>query len=452
MLGPSDLFASKYRLREVLGRGGMGTVWAAECIEYGTEVAVKVIDPRLLDDQRARQRFAREQRAAAALGGPHIVEVLDYGEAAAGPFIVMELLRGETLGAKLRRERQLCPGEVERIIRETAAAMTVAHERQIIHRDLKPENIFLALHQGGFRVKVLDFGLAQAPARTDAHSISRLTGAGTFVGTLHYTSPEQIQGLELDGRADVWSLGVLGFVLITGMLPFVGRTSAEVLSSVCSRPVPRPSEIAHVPPGFDEWFLRASARDRELRFQRARDLAESLSKVLTDGSSTPCPLTELGSKYREEPRLRLPTDTTATPDQRAAARAACRIPASLEGRRDLNGIALIVNISRTGALLWTRMECEVGQELTITVHFDSLENGYLAPAKVVRIEPCRTGQPRMWRYTVGVVFIAPLPADRVSIQHLPSKLEVRDTCVDQDGEVTAVDRRSDGKAVGTSRD
>jgi serine/threonine-protein kinase len=207
-----------------------------------------------------------------------VVQVHDYGVEDGTPYLVMELLEGEDLGARLKRLGRLPLPDAAALALQVAQALRSAHEAGIIHRDLKPANIFLERHPGEEVVKVLDFGLAKAPK---SRTLGDATKTGTLLGTPHYMSPEQARGMkELDHRTDLWSLAVILFRVITGRLPFLGDEIAAVLVAICADPIPVPSQVApDLGPEVDRFFERALAREPGQRFQSAQELAEAFAAV-----------------------------------------------------------------------------------------------------------------------------------------------------------------------------
>lgn len=279
MTSAGTILADRYRLVRQLGRGGMGSVWVAEHLSLRSQVAIKLIDPLIAESPEALARFMREAQASAALRSPHVVQVLDYGVHAGIPFIAMELLEGESLGSRLQRVRRLSPLDTSRIFDQVARAMSRAHEAGIVHRDLKPDNIFLVGNDDDEVAKVLDFGIAKAHTHAGGEGF-QTTRTGAMLGTPYYMSPEQTEGSKtIDHRADIWSMGVIGFECITSIRPFDGETLGGIIMAICGRPIVVPSTVADVPPGFDEWFQRSTARDPRERFSSAKEQAAALRQV-----------------------------------------------------------------------------------------------------------------------------------------------------------------------------
>jgi serine/threonine-protein kinase len=388
----------------------MGSVWVAEHLVLRSKVAIKLIDASLRDNPEWSARFIREARAAAALRSSHVVQILDYGIDRGMPYMVMELLEGENLSTRLMRQGSLSAQELLVVMKHLGKAMTKAHQAGIIHRDLKPENIFLVDEGEEFIVKVLDFGVAKA-LHAPAEPGGFQTEAGTFLGTPQYTCPEQTRGEPVDARADLWAMAVVAFECLTGRRPFEGNNMGQLIAKICREPVVVPSSVAPVPAGFDAWFLRATQRDPEERFQTARELVDALREVLEPVRAAPVS----GSSVAESQPGGLPGrplqvySPSKSAERRSDVRRPSSVPAGINGARDLKHVALIQNISRTGALLCTRLSCVVGSELTLNLHATERDSGQSVRARVVRVEPLSQEQTRLWRYDVGVEFVVILP-------------------------------------------
>ena len=230
------LVAARYRLEGPLGRGGMGSVWRARDLRNGRAVAVKLVETEGRDARLAMRRFMREAETIAAIEDDHVVRLFDFGVEGDTPFMVMELLDGETLEDLLAREGRLAPPRFATIFTAIARGVDAAHRARLVHRDLKPSNVFLARDASGAeRVKVLDFGIVKR--REAAGDTATLTQTGVIVGTPYYMSPEQAHGhRDLDHRSDLWSLAVIAFRALTGALPFRG-TLTSLLVAICVEPI-----------------------------------------------------------------------------------------------------------------------------------------------------------------------------------------------------------------------
>jgi len=249
----------RYELERRLGRGGMGTVYAAFDSSLDRRVAAKIIRVDLIGLPGAVERFQKEARVAAAFAHPNVVTVHDFGVAGAHAFLVMELLNGRTLRDTLRAERRLDPRRTLELVRDVAAAVEAAHRQQLIHRDLKPENVCLVTHGPREVAKVLDFGIARFLAGADRDPVTTLGGGGSLVGTPLYMAPEQLRGEGPEPSWDLWALAVMTFELLTGSHPF-----AAVAVGPPSSP---PAITADLPAECQRFFASALAIDRAVRPQ-----------------------------------------------------------------------------------------------------------------------------------------------------------------------------------------
>jgi serine/threonine protein kinase len=275
-LQPGVIVAERYRLERELGRGAMGVVWAAVHVTLGQRVAIKLISAGALDSPETRHRFSTEAKAAARLKSRHVVQVYDDGQTLDGtPYIVMEYLEGETLEAKLTRGALPLP-EAVRITNHVCRALSRAHAQGVIHRDLKPANIFIARVEDdeyGWLAKVLDFGVAKVVSSTDPSH----TKTGALVGTPLFVSPEQVRGAsQVDARADLYSLGMVFYNMVTGHFAFDAPSYSEVLVKVCLGPLPTFSGVPGIPDAVRAWFEKACAREPDERFQSAEEMSEAL--------------------------------------------------------------------------------------------------------------------------------------------------------------------------------
>lgn len=275
-----ETLGGKYVLDQLLGKGGMGAVWAAYDVQTQQKVAVKVILPQLEEEltKELRQRLLREARACAKLQHPNIIQVFEVGETDHGnTFMILELLDGQPLGDVLKQKRRLEPKVAARIAAEIASGLSEAHAAKVIHRDLKPANIFLHREPGmaedEFVTKVLDFGVC-----IDREAMDTLkTRVGIIVGSPAYMSPEQVaMRKDIDGRTDIWSLGLILYEMVTGMRVFTGNVQ-NVMAQIITQQVPAPSsKVRDVPPDLDAVVARCTQVKKELRYAEAAELARDL--------------------------------------------------------------------------------------------------------------------------------------------------------------------------------
>jgi serine/threonine protein kinase len=292
-----DPTVSHYHILTKLGGGGMGVVYEAEDDRLGRHVALKFLAEELANDPRALLRLRREAQAASALNHPNICTIYEIDESSGRLFIAMELIEGMAL-------KQLISGkalDVEQVLNlgaQIADGLHAAHSRGILHRDIKPANIFVTSHG---QAKILDFGLAKLvwiersknDLRTSAcptmdFAEAHLTDPGGIVGTVAYMSTEQVRGIELDSRTDLFSLGVVLYEMSTGTLPFRGHTSGLVLESILNRIPVSPARLnPAVPPALERIIEKSLEKDRRLRYQHASELAADLRRTQRDIDSAP---------------------------------------------------------------------------------------------------------------------------------------------------------------------
>jgi serine/threonine-protein kinase len=275
-----QVIRERYHLERLIASGGMGSVWLARDRRVGDYVAVKMLARQLLHSAEARGRFAREAIAASQLRSRFVVRIYDSGETEDEvPFLVMELLSGETLEERLIREHRLSLEETVRFGVQIARALTHAHRRGIVHRDLKPGNVFLhcapPFASDVAIAKVLDFGIAKLRDAGDSSHVSR---DGSVLGTPQYMSPEQVRGLvNVDHRSDLYALGMVVFTMLTGSAAFEAEGYGDWAFKICTHPLPKLGHfVSGLPPMLDVWFARACARKQGLRFPQAQELAMSL--------------------------------------------------------------------------------------------------------------------------------------------------------------------------------
>ncbi|HEY1697396.1 MAG TPA: serine/threonine-protein kinase [Polyangiaceae bacterium] len=275
-----QVVGGKYRLDAMIGRGGMGSVWAATHVGLGRRLAVKLIAREYVRSPEALRRFEAEAKAAARLESRHVVGVFDNGTLDDGtPFIAMELLQGETVSDRVERAGPLPLDATVELLAQCCRALAHAHAAGIVHRDIKPDNIFLAREPdtGADVVKVLDFGVAKITLDV-GESSSQITGTGALLGTPLYMSPEQVRGArDVDHRTDLYSLGLVAFTMLTGKVAIQGEAFGDILLKICTAPLPKLLASAPgLPPAMEAWFERACAREPGGRHASAQEFVDSL--------------------------------------------------------------------------------------------------------------------------------------------------------------------------------
>jgi serine/threonine-protein kinase len=336
------VLAGKYKITREIGRGGMAAVYEAANVDIGKRVAIKVLAQELTASAVVVERFLREARAAAAIRSPYICDIYDSGRLDDGrPFLVLELLEGESLYERMTKIRWLDIETTVTIMTQTCRGLTKAHAAQIVHRDLKPENIFLTKdEEGNLLSKILDFGLAKfyAPMESGGSPQARLTREGAVFGTPAYMSPEQVRGQgAVDHRADLWALGCIVYECFTGRTVWSTEQGvAMTFAQIANAPLPRPSQYRpDLPPAFTAWFDRALDRDISKRFQTAKEFADELAKVFfpdrapIESASTSMPIGQLLAGMPSTPSVRIfppAGGNGAAPHQNVAADATTEPP------------------------------------------------------------------------------------------------------------------------------
>jgi serine/threonine-protein kinase len=282
-LPKGTVIAGRYFVERILGKGGMGAVYAVHHTNTGEALALKVLNADVAGNQQAVERFRTEARAPVRIGSDHVVRVVDADvsqELGGIPFLVMEYLNGRDLATELKRRGALPAGEVVLYLRQVARALDRAHALGIVHRDLKPQNIFLTKRDDGTPLlKILDFGIAKLTDNTS----HELTQDGAIFGTPWYMAPEQARGQasKVGPATDLWALGLIAFRLLTGRNYWTAEGLAALIGQILYEPMTPPSQMApHLGPRFDEWFARACNRDEAGRFSNATELVNQLALAL----------------------------------------------------------------------------------------------------------------------------------------------------------------------------
>lgn len=321
----SKALGDHYTIEGEVGRGGMGVVYRARDERLQRRVAIKVLPPELAFQKDIRQRFTREAQTAARLSHPHIVPIHTVGEGEGLVFFIMGYVDGESLGQRLKRRGPLQVEEARRIITETADALSAAHAVSIIHRDIKPDNILLEGTRG--RVMVTDFGIAKALSSSGA----TLTGAGVAIGTPSYMSPEQAAGeSEIDGRSDLYSLGIVSYQILTGDLPFTAPTVAGILMKQITEPAPLLTDSRpDLPEDLALAVSRCLEKDPENRWPSADALRRALESRTVSGYRP----TGIGWRAQRETRRPGTGARTGARSQRSARQVPARRPSRDLARR-----------------------------------------------------------------------------------------------------------------------
>lgn len=326
-----SIIAERYHISKKLGEGGMGAVYLGEHVKMGRKSAIKVMSQSMAHDHDAIARFNREAANAARINHPNVCAIYDFGETPDGTiYLAMEFIEGETLTDLIHREGQLPPQRAADILRQTGDALEAAHDLGIVHRDLKPDNIMIAKGRGGTDVvKVVDFGIAKAMGGEEGQNVTK---TGLVVGTPEYMSPEQLSGDVLDGRSDIYSVALVFYRMLTGLLPFQADSAQEtMIKRLTDDPLPlnqaRPDMT--FPAALQQVMNKALQRMPRDRYESAAAFAEDALRAVEEMPSTPAPDTEAATQLMDAaavtaqiPQTRLtgqpaaptePVDTIATP-------------------------------------------------------------------------------------------------------------------------------------------
>ncbi|MCC7538143.1 MAG: serine/threonine-protein kinase PknK [Deltaproteobacteria bacterium] len=362
---PGTHVSERVRLLRRLGGGGMSELWVAEHLTLGIDVAVKfLLRP---DDTSARDRLAREALLTARIDHPHAVRVFDRGETEDGtPFIVMELIEGESLANRLERAGALSLDDVVRLVSQVAEVLSVAHAQGIIHRDIKPDNIMLVAGTEELFAKVVDFGIAKP---IEATGSMQVTGEGHVVGTPLYMAPEQLLDAQpADARSDLWGLGLVAYESLVAHRPFTGKTRAAIgLAMALRRFEPVTTERPELPAGLDDWFDRALRMDPKDRFESADELKRSLVLAVRGGDPA------LPHREQQRARLRIPATLYGRERELGAVRSAFARAAG--GRSQVLLVAGYPGIGKT-SLIATAQQSLVGSSgVFVSGKFDQFDRG-----------------------------------------------------------------------------
>ena len=281
-LQPGELFDRRYRIIKKLGEGGMGEVYAAEHTTLQKRVAIKLLRPEIVSNHEAVKRFRQEATSSSSIGHPNIIRIEDFADLPDGRiYLCMELLDGAPLNELLRPPHQLSPDRLLNVMIKTGHGLSAAHKKGIVHRDMKPENIFVTFQDGEDVPKILDFGIAKVAGNDGQNNLTR---TGTIFGTPFYMAPEQALGQQVDGRADIYAMGVILYEVFSGSVPFRGESFMGILTQhITTEPEPvmqRAIAAGKVlPPGLDAVIARAMVKDPERRYQTMDELVQALVGV-----------------------------------------------------------------------------------------------------------------------------------------------------------------------------
>jgi hypothetical protein len=280
----------RFVVGDKVGEGGFGAVFRGKQIATGREVALKILHPHNVSDETIVARFRREAEACSKLRDPHTVTTYDFDETPDGIlYLAMELLRGQSLHQVQKAEGPLGYERVLKILDQVAASLAEAHRNGIVHRDMKPENVFIENRDGHDHVKVLDFGIAKVVS--DERQVPALTAVGQTLGTLEFMSPEQLRGQKLDGRSDLYALGMMAYEMLTGTLPFAtAKSPIDIINFHMRSEPPAPSKLSDkvtIPAPVDAIILKMVAKDKDKRFADATALREEIARTQRSLDSSP---------------------------------------------------------------------------------------------------------------------------------------------------------------------
>jgi serine/threonine-protein kinase len=289
------LLNNRYQVEEKIGEGGFGAVYRAKQTGMGRTVALKVLHARMAKDPQVIGRFKREAQASSALRAPHTVQVYDFDQSPEGiMYLSMEMLQGKSLHSILKDEGPFDPVRVAKVMDGIADSLGEAHAQGIVHRDIKPENIYLEPRPTPDFVKVLDFGIAKIVSGDGLQqSGPALTAAGQTLGTLEYMSPEQLMGAQLDGRSDLYALGIMSYEIMCGTLPFPAKTPGEMITAHLKTVPGPPSKVnTRVPPLMDQIIAKLLEKNRDKRYKDTAELRTDLARVIAGEASAPIPVAQ----------------------------------------------------------------------------------------------------------------------------------------------------------------
>ncbi|HKP30023.1 MAG TPA: serine/threonine-protein kinase, partial [Gemmatimonadales bacterium] len=336
---------TNFTVGELVGRGGFAEVFSVRDNRLKRELAVKVLSPELVVNQPMLQRFRREAEAVAALRHAGIVPIYDIGESGGIAYIMMPLIKGETLKKRLDREGRLQINEVRRVLKEIATALSVAHDAGLVHRDIKPENIMLEGPKQ--QILVMDFGIAKAldPDQTG------MTSSGLIVGTPHFMSPEQASGEAVDARSDQYSLAVLGYRMVTGAHPFDGETTRALLyKQVFETPPPARERFPDVPVSLSDALHRGMAKDPKDRYASIDEFAAAVLQEDTyERAALPPPKSKSKSKPPEPSKDK--PKVAAKPDAKGVTHPATAKPAGSGKRIGIVAVGAVATIAAIAVFL-----------------------------------------------------------------------------------------------------